>query len=377
MRVPLVDLKAQYPAVGREIEDAIRLVRDRSDFVSGLDIGLFEKEFAKYLECAEVVGVASGTAALHLALLACGIGPGDEVITAAHTFAATGEAIVHVGARPVFVDIDESTYLIDSNLVEAAITPRTKAIVPVHLYGQPCDMDSLFSIASRHGLMLVEDAAQAHGATFKGRRCGTLGHVGCFSFYPGKNLGAWGDAGAVSTNDRVLAAKVRQLRDHGRSGKYQHDLVGFGERLDTIQAAVLRVKLRRLDEWNHRRRERADNYRTLLGGLLTLPAEREHAESVYHLFVVRTRARDALLEHLRGRGISAGVHYPVPLHRQPAFANAGFADVELPTTERVVDEILSLPMYPELTKEQLDFVVETIISFLQGFPTSTTRRSHE
>lgn len=364
MKVPLVDLKAQYLALGHEIDDAMRGVIDRSDFVSGLDVGLFEKEFAQYLGCAEVVGVASGTAALHLALVACGIKPGDEVITTAHTFAATGEAIVHAGARPVFVDIDESTYLMDPNQVEDAITPRTRAILPVHLYGQPCDMDALLSIASRRGLWLVEDAAQAHGAQFKGKACGTLGRVGCFSFYPGKNLGAYGDGGAVCTNDRALAARVRQLRDHGRSGKYEHELIGFGERLDTIQAAILRVKLRKLDEWNRRRRAHAETYRTLLEGLVILPAEGKDVEPVYHLFVIRTGARDALLEHLRSQGISAGIHYPIPLHKQAAFRNAGFSGVALPVTERVVDEILSLPMYPELPKEQLSYVVLTIRSFM-------------
>ena len=366
MKVPLVDLKAQYLTLGNEIEDAIRQVIDRSDFVSGLDVGQFEKEFAQYLGCAEVVGVASGTAALHLALVACGIKTGDEVITTAHTFAATGEAIVHAGARPVFVDIDEPTYLMDPNQVEDAITSRTRAILPVHLYGQPCDMDALLDIASRRGLWLVEDAAQAHGARYKGKACGTLGRVGCFSFYPGKNLGAYGDGGAVSTDDRALAARVRQLRDHGRSGKYEHALLGFGERLDTIQAAILRVKLRKLDEWNRRRREHAETYRALLEGLVELPLEREGVQHVYHLFVIRTRARDALLEHLRSQGISAGIHYPIPLHKQVAFRNAGFSGVPLPVTERVVGEILSLPMYPELTEEQLNCVAESIKSFVCG-----------
>jgi dTDP-4-amino-4,6-dideoxygalactose transaminase len=377
MRVPLMDLKAQYLTLSHEIDDAIRAVIDRSDFVSGLDVGQFEKEFAQYLGCTEVVGVASGTAALHLALVACGIEPGDEVVTTAHTFAATGEAIVHAGARPVFVDIDESTYLIDPNQAEDAITPRTRAILPVHLYGQPCDMDALLDIASRRGLWLVEDAAQAHGARFKGKACGTLGHIGCFSFYPGKNLGAYGDGGAVCSNDRALAARVRKLRDHGRSGKYEHELIGFGERLDTIQAAILRVKLRKLDEWNRRRREHAADYRALLEGLVGLPVEQRGAHHVYHLFVVRTEVRDALLEHLRSQGVTAGVHYPIPLHKQAAFRNAGFSDVALPTTERVVDEILSLPMYPELTRTQLNYVVEVVVSFLQEHRADSTRRTHE
>jgi dTDP-4-amino-4,6-dideoxygalactose transaminase len=359
----LVDLKAQYLTLGREIDAAMRGVIDRSDFVSGLDVVLFEKEFARYLGCAEVVGVASGTAALHLALVACGIRPGDEVTTTAHTFAATAEAIVHAGARPVFVDIDESTYLMDPNRVEDAITPKTRAILPVHLYGQPCDIDALRDIASRHGLWLVEDAAQAHGARFKGKACGTLGHVACFSFYPGKNLGAYGDGGAVCTNDRALAARVRQLHDHGRSGKYEHELIGFGERLDTIQAAILRVKLRRLDEWNRRRREHAEAYRILLEGLVGLPLERKEVQHVYHLFVIRTTARDALLEHLRSQGISAGIHYPIPLHKQAAFRNAGFSGVPLPVTERVVGEILSLPMYPELREAEISYVAEGIRSF--------------
>ncbi len=364
--VPFVDLAAQFPEIRAEIDAAIAKVVDSTGFILGPEVAAFETEFAAFVGAAGAVGVASGTAAIELALRACEVVPGDEVITSAHTFIATAEAISHTGARPVFVDIDPLTYAIDPVLVEAAITPRTKAILPVHLYGQPADMGTLSAIAKRHGLMLIEDAAQAHGAAVDGVRCGSLGDLACFSFYPGKNLGAFGDAGAVTGNDPDLLARVRKLRDHGRTTKYEHDEIGFGERLDTLQAAVLRVKLRHLERWTEQRRDHARRYRELLDGTpVTTPVEADGRRHVYHLYVVRSRARDAHLAALRDAGIGVGVHYPIPLHRQPAYAKIGYADVSLPETERAAAEVLSLPMYPELTDVQLQAVAGAVRSLAE------------
>jgi dTDP-4-amino-4,6-dideoxygalactose transaminase len=362
-RVPFVDLAAQFPEIRAEIDAAIATVIDSTAFIQGPAVAAFEAEFAAFVGAAGAVGVASGTAAIELALRACRIGTGDEVITSAHTFIATAEAISHTGARPVFVDIDPLTYAIDPNLVEAAVTPRTRAILPVHLYGQPADMVALSEIAERHGLRLIEDAAQAHGAEVDGVRCGSLGDLACFSFYPGKNLGAFGDAGAVTGNDQDLLAQVRKLRDHGRTTKYEHDEIGFGERLDTLQAAILRVKLRHLDRWTEQRREHAARYRELLAGTsVTTPVEAEGRRHVYHLYVIRSRARDAHLAGLREAGIGVGVHYPIPLHRQPAYVAIGYGSLSLPETERAAAEILSLPMYPELTDDQLQAVARAVKS---------------
>jgi dTDP-4-amino-4,6-dideoxygalactose transaminase len=305
--------------------------------------------------------VASGTAALHLALLAAGIGPGDQVITTAHTFIATAEPISHAGAKPVFVDIDPQTYNIDPNRVEDAITPRTKAIVPVHLYGQPAQLGPLREIASRHKLWLIEDAAQAVGAEYQGRRCGAIGDLACFSFYPGKNLGAYGDAGAVTGNDESLLAKVAKLRDHGRTTKYEHDEIGFGERMDALQAAILGAKLPHLEDWTRARRAHARLYNELLADCdVVTPFESPDVRHVYHLYVVRTSRRAAMLGHLQAKGIGAGIHYPIPLHRQPAYLKQGHGDVSLPVTERVAGEIVSLPMYPELTREQIEYVASAV-----------------
>ncbi len=362
-QVPFVDLAAQFPEIRAEIDAAIAKVVDSTAFILGPEVAAFEAEFASFVGAAGAVGVASGTAAIELALRACGIGPGDEVITSAHTFIATAEAISHTGARPVFVDIDPLTYAIDPNLVEAAITPRTRAILPVHLYGQPADMGALSGIAKRNGLRLIEDAAQAHGAAIDGVRCGTLGDLACFSFYPGKNLGAFGDAGAVTGNDADLLARVRKLRDHGRTTKYEHDEIGFGERLDALQAAILRVKLRHLERWTEQRRDHAGRYRELLSGTsITTPVEADGRRHVYHLYVIRSGARDPLLAGLRDSGIGVGVHYPIPLHRQPAYAAIGYANVSLPETERAAAEVLSLPMYPELTDGQLQAVAHAVRS---------------
>lgn len=298
---------------------------------------------------------------MRLALLAAGVGGGDEVITTAHTFIATAEPISHAGAIPVFVDIDPRTYNIDPNRVEDAITPRTKAIVPVHLYGQPASLGPLREIASRHNILLIEDAAQAVGAEYQGRRCGAIGDLACFSFYPGKNLGAYGDAGAVTGNDESLLARVAKLRDHGRTTKYEHDEIGFGERMDALQAAILRAKLPHLEDWTKARRANARLYNELLVDCdVVTPFESPDVRHVYHLYVIRTSRRAAMLEHLQSKGIGAGIHYPVPLHRQPAYLKQGYGDVSLPVTERVAGEILSLPMYPELTREQIEYVASAV-----------------
>ncbi len=365
MKVRLVDLRQQYRAIGSEIDQAIQRVISRASFIMGEEVEIFEREFANFCGAQCSVGVASGTAALHLALLACGIGPGDEVITTPFTFIGTAEAISHCGAKPVFVDIDPATYNIDPTKIEAAVTERTKAIIPVHLYGQPADMDPILAIAHRHGLQVVEDAAQAHGARYKGKRVGTIGDVACFSFYPAKNLGAYGDAGAVVTSNDEIAHKVRLLRDHGRESKYEHLEIGYGERLDALQAAILAVKLRYLEKWNKARRARAQYYNELLADCnVTIPYESPDALHVYHLYVVRTPNRDALLAALKRQGIGASVHYPLPLHRQPAYLlEPGCADVHLPIAETAAAEVLSLPMYPELSKKQQEVVARAIKDF--------------
>jgi dTDP-4-amino-4,6-dideoxygalactose transaminase len=363
--IPLVDLAAQYETIRPDIASAIARVLDRTQFILGPEVEEFERAFAAYCEARHAVGVGSGTAALHLALLACGIGPGDEVITTPHTFIATAEAISYTGGRPVFVDVEPDTMNLDPALVEAAIGPRTRAIIAVHLYGRPCDMARLGEIARRRGLVLVEDAAQAHGARLGGRRVGTFADAACFSFYPGKNLGAYGDAGAVVTGRDDIAARVRMLRDHGRCDKYTHETVGFGERLDALQAAILGVKLRHLEGWNARRRAAAARYRELLAGApLALPVETDGVESVYHLFVVRLPDRDRVLARLKQAGIGAGVHYPIPLHRQPAYADLGYAEGRLPHAERAAREVLSLPIYPEITDAQLVTVATALRSSL-------------
>ena len=321
----------------------------------------FERAFAITAGGGGVVGVGSGTAALHLALCALGVGPGDEVITTAHSFIATAESISQVGAKPVFVDIDPKTYNLDPNLVEQAVTGRTKAIIPVYLYGQPAEIGYLRDIANRRRLWLIEDAAQAHAAEYEGKRCGSLGDLACFSFYPGKNLGAYGDAGAVTGNDETLLARIRKLRDHGRSTKYEHDEIGYGERIDALQAAVLAAKLPHLEKWTEARRANALLYNELLADSeVTTPYESPNVRHVYHLYVIRTPRRDSVLAHLKSKGIGAGVHYPVPLHRQPAYLKQGFGDVKLPVTEQVAGEIISLPMYAELRREQIEYVTQVL-----------------
>ncbi len=361
MTIPLVDLKAQYQSIKPEVDAAIQRVVGNTSFILGKEVAEFEKNFAAYCHAQYCVGTDSGTAALHLALLILGVQPGDEVITTTHTFIATTEVVSVIGARPVFVDIDPRTYNIDPNLVERAITPRTRAIIPVHLYGQPAEMDPLLDIARRRQLHVIEDAAQAHGAEYHGRRAGTLGDVACFSFYPSKNLGAYGDAGALVTNNAELAARARMLRDHGRSDKYAHQLVGYGYRLDALQAAVLGCKLPHLDGWNARRRALAQCYDELLAKTdLITPYVPPHITPVYHIYNVRSKNRDMLRKHLTAHGIETGIHYPIPLHLQPVYKNLGYRCGDFPVAEQAANEILSLPLYPELTDAQVEQVVEAI-----------------
>ncbi|HEX6868622.1 MAG TPA: DegT/DnrJ/EryC1/StrS family aminotransferase [Candidatus Limnocylindrales bacterium] len=363
-RVELVDLAAQYRVIRSDVDAAIQRVLDNTSFILGDEVKAFEAAWAAHVGAAGAVGVSSGTAAIELALRALGVGPGDEVITASHTFIATAEAVTNAGATPVFADIDPTTYAIDPDHVESLVGPRTKAILPVHLYGQPADMDALMAIAERHRLWVVEDAAQAHGAEIDGRRCGSIGHVACFSFYPGKNLGAYGDAGAVTSSDPALLDRVRRSRDHGRTTKYEHVEVGFAERIDALQAAILGAKLPHLQAWTEARRKHAARYTQLLAGApVVTPSERAGVRHVYHLYVIRSAHRDALLAHLKTAGVMAGIHYPIPVHRQPAYQSLGYGDVRLPHTERAAAEIVSLPMYPELTDEQIAYVADAVLAF--------------
>jgi dTDP-4-amino-4,6-dideoxygalactose transaminase len=354
MRIPFVDLKAQYETLKDEVAEAIRGILDSAQFIGGEAVASFERDFAAYCQVRYARGVASGTDALHLALRALGIGPGDEVITTAHTFIATAAAIVATGARPVFVDIDPDTYTIDPSMIERALTGRTRAIVPVHLFGQPADMGPIKEIARRRALYVVEDAAQAHGAEYQGVRTGALGDVACFSFYPGKNLGAYGDGGAVTTNSAAIAERIERLRDHGRTTHYSHAEIGFNSRLDALQAAVLQIKLRRLDEWNTNRRRAAEWYSAELAqsGIKT-PFVGKGATHVYHLYVIATNERDAMRKKLDEAGVATGIHYPLPLHLQPAFAYLGYRRGDFPCCEAMAARSLSLPMFPELARDQV------------------------
>jgi dTDP-4-amino-4,6-dideoxygalactose transaminase len=361
--IPLVDLKTQSQALKHDILEAIGNVIDSAGYILGKEVELFEEEFAEYCGAKYAVGVANGTDALHLALRALEIGAGDEVITAGNSFAATSLAIAYSGAEAVLVDIDEEDFCIDVDLIEQAITRRTKAIMPVHLYGQPAKMTRIREIAEKHSLAIVEDAAQAHAAEYKGQRAGSLGTIGCFSFYPGKNLGAFGDGGAVVTNDTALANKIRLLRNYGQVRKNEHSMLGFNCRLDTVQAAVLLVKLGHLDKWTDARRRVAAKYNELLAGSdLRLPIERSDAKHVYHLYVVRHPDRDRLIEELADDKIFCGVHYPHPLNRAQPFVNSPTIPNGLPVCSRVAGEIMSLPMYPEMTDEQVARVVDCLVS---------------
>ncbi len=364
--IPLVDLKAQYRALKTEVDLAVAAVLKGGRFILGPEVDAFEREFGAYCGSQHAVGVNSGTSALHLALLAAGVGVGDEVITSAFTFVATVAAIEYTGARAVLVDVDPSTLTLDPMHLEAAITPRTKAVVPVHLYGQPADMDPILAIARAHSLVVVEDAAQAHGAEYKGRRVGSIGQLGCFSFYPGKNLGAAGDGGAVTTSDAGYAEMLRKLRDWGSEEKYLHVVKGFNFRLDEIQAAILRVKLRKLETWTEMRRGHAREYSRLFAGTeLETPAEAPAVRHVYHLYVVRTPARDRLRSELHAGGIESGIHYPMPVHLQPAYANLGYSPGAFPVSEAAADEVLSLPLYPELTSAAIQRVASVTADCLR------------
>lgn len=364
--IPMVDLRAQYARIRAEVDAAMARVLETTAFIKGEDCTAFEKEFAAYCGASHAVGVANGTDALILALKAYGVGPGDEVVTVANTFVATGEAIFLNGARPVWVDVEDKTFTMDPSRLEKAITPRTKVIIPVHLYGHPADMDAISAIAARHGVPVLEDAAQAHGAAIGSRRAGTLGHAACFSFYPGKNLGAYGDAGMVVSNDGDFIARVRQVANHGGgANKYDNVVVGTNSRLDTLQAAILRVKLRHMDLWDAERRARVEAYHAALGDVpgVTLPRERSGARSAWHLYTVRTSARDVLQAHLKTQGIATAVHYPKPLHLQPAMAAAGGRPGDLPVSERLTTEVLCLPLYPELPLEAVQYIATEVRGF--------------
>jgi len=364
--ISFVDLGAQYATIEDEISAAINRVLKKGDFILGEDVRLFEEEFAAYCTAGYAVGVDSGTSAIELALRAYDIGAGDEVITAANTFIATALAISYTGAKVVLVDADPQTYNIDVRKIEAAITARTRAIIPVHLYGQPADMDPILEIAHRHNLIVLEDACQGHGALYKEKRTGSIGQAAAFSFYPGKNLGAYGDGGMVVTNDEAIYRKLNLLRNYGQSRKYYHEIQGFNRRLDTLQAAVLRVKLRYLDKWNDARRTHAQRYSDLLqdSGVST-PEVPAYATPVWHLYVVRSEKRDALRSYLAEQGISAIMHYPTPIHLQPAYAELGYQSGDFPVTERFADQVLSLPMYAELSDEQIAQVVRSVREFDQ------------
>ena len=362
MPVPFLDLKAHHMPLRAEFLEAVAQVIDSGAFASGPFVAAFEKDFAEFCGAPFAIGVGSGTDALWLVLLALGIGPGDEVVTVSSTFMATAEAITYTGARPLFVDIDETTYTMDPALLERAITPRTKAIIPVHLFGQTADMDPILEVASRHGLPVVEDACQAHGAEYKGRKAGTIGIAGCFSFYPGKNLGAFGEAGAVVTANDELKQKILALRDHGQHRKYYHSMIGWNARMDGIQGAILRVKLKHLGRNNELRRRHAAAYNQALDGVdgVITPREASYGKHVYHLYAVRVRDRDRVMAELGKRGVNCGIHYPVPVHLQEAYRELGYKRGSLPVTERCADEFLSLPMFPELTMEQIETVVREL-----------------
>lgn len=369
MTIPLVDLKRQYAGIKEEIGEAVNRVMESSVFILGEEVEQLEAEFASFSEAKYAIGVSSGTAALHLALLAAGVGRGDEVLTVPYTFTATVEAIFYVGARPVFVDIDPEDYNLDSSCLEEKITERTKAILPVHLYGHPVDMEPILALADKYRLKVIEDAAQAHGAEYQGRKVGALGTVGCFSFYPVKNLGAYGEGGMVVTNDEEIADQIRLLRNHGSREKYEYLVPGYNYRLDALQAAILRVKLKKLSSWNENRRQLARLYNELLTETgVIIPREREYAKHVYHLYVIRVQNREGLQGRLKSQGVASGMHYLRPLHLQKAYEYLGYKKGDFPRTEECSQEIISLPMFPELTREEVEEVSEIIKAFLKKYP---------
>jgi dTDP-4-amino-4,6-dideoxygalactose transaminase len=366
MKVPFLDLKIQYQEIEQEVLPMMTDAMENASFIGGPQVSGFEEEFANFCDSKFCVGVGSGTDALRFALMAVGVGSGDEVITVPNTFIATTEAISQVGATPVFVDIYSDTYNIDVSLIEDKITENTKAIIPVHLYGQPADMDPILEVAKRHNLAVIEDACQAHGALYENKKAGSMGVAGCFSFYPGKNLGAFGEAGAIVTQDDEIADKIRMIRDHGQEKKYFHQIEGYNGRLDSIQAGVLRIKLKRLENWNRSRMENAAYYNELLSEIpgVTIPVEADFAVSVYHLYVILVNNRSELQQFLNEKGIATGLHYPMPLHLQKAYHYLGYSKKDFPVTEDVADRLLSLPMYPQLSKKQIEYVVGAIKEFI-------------
>ncbi|MCE5298672.1 MAG: DegT/DnrJ/EryC1/StrS family aminotransferase [Methanoregulaceae archaeon] len=358
--ISFIDLKKESQEISEEIRAAFRCVQERGWYVLGDELLAFEKDYAQYTGTQFCIGVNSGSDALVLALKAIGISPGDEVILPSHTFVATADAVVRNGAIPVFADIDPETYCIDPNAVASMVTPRTKAIIPVHLYGHPADMDPLIKIADEHNIHLIEDACQAHGSEYRSRKAGSMGIIGCFSFYPGKNLGAYGDAGCIVTSDKKIDEKIRMERNYGQKTKYQHTCIGMNSRMDEIQAAVLRVKLKYLDRWNEKRRRFASLYDDLLAGCSVIrPIEREYARHVYHLYVIRSKKRDILNSYLKKKGIETGIHYPIPVHQQKAYRGRGYYK-DLKVTESVSGEVLSLPLHPWMDDEEVRYIAQMI-----------------
>jgi dTDP-4-amino-4,6-dideoxygalactose transaminase len=375
MKVPFLDLKSQYESIKAEIHEAIQQVLENTAFAGGPFVAQFEKDFARYSGCKEAVGVGSGTDALWLSLLALGIGPGDEVITVPDTFIATAEAITFCGANPVFVDVEETTYNMDPVKLSAAITQRTKAIIPVHLFGQMADMDPIMDISRKHKIPVIEDACQAHGAEYKARQAGTIGDAGCFSFYPGKNLGAYGEAGAIVTNNPETAQKIRILRDHGQSAKYYHDVIGWNARMDGIQGAILSAKLKHLNEWNEARRKNANLYQKLLVDLpdVILPLETHDNKHVYHIYAIRVQDRSGFISGMADKSISCGIHYPIPIHLQQAYHSLKRSEGSFPVAEKCAKEFVSLPMFPELTNAQIEYISSEIKSFFKCTSRSSIR----
>jgi dTDP-4-amino-4,6-dideoxygalactose transaminase len=368
MPVPFLDLKAQYKSIREEVAGPIQDVLDSCAYAGGPFVKQFDEAYTKYCGTDYALGVNSGTTALWAALIAMGVGEGDEVITVPNTFIATAEAISFAGAKPVFVDVDEDTYTLDPSKLEEAITPRTKAVIPVHLYGQIADMDPILEIARAHGLRVIEDAAQAHGAEYKGRRAGSIGDAGCFSFYPGKNLGAYGEGGAVTTNDPEIAETIRIFRDHGQSEKYRHRMIGWNARMDGIQGAVLTVKLKHIDTWNAARACHAAAYEEALEGIdgLILPKKADYSKHIYHVYAVRTPDRESFMKSLVDNGIGCAIHYPVPVHLQQAYAHLNLPAGSYPVAEKCCSEVVSLPMFAELAAEQIRAVVEAIESYFKA-----------
>ncbi len=365
MGVPFLDLRVQYQAIKSEIDEAIQNVLDNTAFALGKYVFAFEEHFADFCDTKHCVAVNSGTSALHLAMMALDLKPGDEVITAANTFIATCEPISYIGASPVLVDVDETTFNLDPNKLQGAITDKTRLIVPVHLYGRPAEMDAILKIAKEHDIPVLEDAAQAHGATYHGRKAGSMGIAGCFSFYPGKNLGAYGEGGAVVTNSDELAAEMRKFRDHGMSKKYHHEVVGYNYRMEGFQGAILDVKLRHLEKWNDARRSHARAYSEALSALdIKLPPADDHCQSVWHLYVIGVEKRDELMDYLKEREIYCGIHYPIPVHLQPAYTDLAYTEGSFPVTEKWATRIVSLPMFAELTDEHIATVTNAIREFL-------------